>query len=156
MLALGRFDVWNILGFCVKQILTNLFDCAYNIPMQSNKAPKKTRKIVHETVVADSNAAEVTTSPRSVKSSSTKKTEAADMGLTNHQHKTSLVAEPARIENTPSPKTMAAAAPQQQQPSVSREEIAKLAHSYWAARGYTHGSAEADWLRAEQELRTNR
>ncbi len=35
---------------------------------------------------------------------------------------------------------------------ATREEIAKLAFSYWIARGYAHGSAEQDWLRAEQEL----
>jgi hypothetical protein len=34
----------------------------------------------------------------------------------------------------------------------SREEIEKLAQSYWAARGYKDGFAEQDWLRAEQEL----
>ncbi|MGD0096364.1 MAG: DUF2934 domain-containing protein [Terracidiphilus sp.] len=34
----------------------------------------------------------------------------------------------------------------------SREEIERLARSYWAARGYQDGNAEQDWLRAEQEL----
>ncbi len=34
----------------------------------------------------------------------------------------------------------------------SHEEIASLARSYWAARGYGDGFAEQDWLRAEQEL----
>ncbi|HUB77943.1 MAG TPA: DUF2934 domain-containing protein [Bryobacteraceae bacterium] len=34
----------------------------------------------------------------------------------------------------------------------SREEIARLAYSYWEARGYQSGSPEEDWLRAEQEL----
>ncbi len=33
-----------------------------------------------------------------------------------------------------------------------REEIERLARSYWAARGYQDGNAEQDWLRAEQEL----
>jgi hypothetical protein len=33
------------------------------------------------------------------------------------------------------------------------EQIAALAYSYWEARGYETGSPEADWLRAEQELR---
>jgi hypothetical protein len=32
-------------------------------------------------------------------------------------------------------------------------EIAVLAYSYWADRGYQGGSPEEDWLRAEQELR---
>jgi hypothetical protein len=35
---------------------------------------------------------------------------------------------------------------------VTSDEIAKLAYSYWEARGYTGGSSEEDWLRAEQEL----
>jgi|SRR5579871_176137 len=35
----------------------------------------------------------------------------------------------------------------------SREAIAELAYLYWEARGCQGGSAEEDWLRAEQELR---
>ena len=35
------------------------------------------------------------------------------------------------------------------------EEIAKLAYSYWEARGCQGGSADEDWARAEQELRVN-
>jgi hypothetical protein len=37
----------------------------------------------------------------------------------------------------------------------SQDEIARLAYSYWAARGFAGGSSEEDWLRAEQELRAN-
>ena len=37
----------------------------------------------------------------------------------------------------------------------SQDEIARLAYSYWAARGYAGGSSEEDWLRAERELRRN-
>ena len=37
---------------------------------------------------------------------------------------------------------------------VASDEIAKLAYSYWEARGYQGGSSEEDWLRAEQELST--
>ncbi len=33
-----------------------------------------------------------------------------------------------------------------------REAVARLAYSYWEARGYQGGSPEADWLRAEQEI----
>jgi DUF2934 family protein len=33
-----------------------------------------------------------------------------------------------------------------------REQIALLAYSYWQARGYSDGSPEQDWLRAEAEL----
>jgi len=35
----------------------------------------------------------------------------------------------------------------------SREEIERLAKSYWASRGFQDGYAEQDWLQAEQELR---
>ncbi len=37
--------------------------------------------------------------------------------------------------------------------SVSREEIAKLAHQLWLERGRQHGDHESDWLRAEELLR---
>lgn len=36
---------------------------------------------------------------------------------------------------------------------VSQEEVAKLAHRFWAERGYQHGKHVDDWFRAEQELR---
>lgn len=37
----------------------------------------------------------------------------------------------------------------------SQDEIARVAYSYWAARGYAGGSSEEDWLRAERELSGN-
>ena len=37
--------------------------------------------------------------------------------------------------------------------TVDREAIARLAYSYWEARGFVGGSPEEDWLRAERELR---
>lgn len=36
---------------------------------------------------------------------------------------------------------------------VPHQEIAQLAHRYWAERGHPHGDADTDWYRAEQELR---
>jgi hypothetical protein len=35
----------------------------------------------------------------------------------------------------------------------SRDQIERLAYLYWLDRGCQEGSAEEDWLRAEQELR---
>jgi hypothetical protein len=46
------------------------------------------------------------------------------------------------------------AAKKQETTAPSREEIARLAERYWAERGWPEGSAEQDWLRAEQELKT--
>jgi hypothetical protein len=37
-----------------------------------------------------------------------------------------------------------------------REEIARLAYSYYEARGGQDGSSEDDWFRAEQEVRRRR
>jgi hypothetical protein len=34
----------------------------------------------------------------------------------------------------------------------SREAVARLAYSYWEARGYQGGSPDEDWNRAEREL----
>jgi Protein of unknown function (DUF2934) len=36
---------------------------------------------------------------------------------------------------------------------VSHEEVAMLAHRFWAERGHQHGHHEEDWYRAEEELR---
>lgn len=41
-------------------------------------------------------------------------------------------------------------------PELKTDEIARLAHSYWEARGCQGGSADEDWLRAEQELRARK
>lgn len=41
-------------------------------------------------------------------------------------------------------------------PELNTEEVARLAYFYWEARGRDGGSAEEDWLRAEQELRTRK
>jgi hypothetical protein len=38
-------------------------------------------------------------------------------------------------------------------PVVDHEDIARLAYSYWEARGFCGGSPEEDWLRAQEELR---
>jgi hypothetical protein len=39
-------------------------------------------------------------------------------------------------------------------PAPTREDIARLAEKYWAERGWPEGSAEQDWLRAENELKS--
>jgi hypothetical protein len=39
---------------------------------------------------------------------------------------------------------------------IEPSEIASLAYSYWESRGSQGGSPEADWLRAEQQLRAGK
>jgi hypothetical protein len=36
--------------------------------------------------------------------------------------------------------------------SVTHDDIAALAHRFWAERGFKHGNDAEDWLRAEQVL----
>jgi hypothetical protein len=36
---------------------------------------------------------------------------------------------------------------------LAHKKIARLAYSYWEARGCPEGSSQEDWLRAEEELR---
>ncbi len=49
--------------------------------------------------------------------------------------------------------TPTAAEPKTAQMKISDEEVARLAHRYWAERGGQHGNHVDDWLRAERELR---
>jgi len=41
----------------------------------------------------------------------------------------------------------------QTNPENPREAIAQIACSYWESRGYQHGGALEDWVRAEHEYR---
>ncbi len=73
------------------------------------------------------------------------------------------MAQPVKKANT-AKKTAKAATAQKAAPSnltqmkapekkASPEEVARLAHRFWAERGRQHGKHEEDWFRAEQELR---
>ena len=56
------------------------------------------------------------------------------------------------VSETPSSNSAAGTATE----AIDRQAIARLAYSYWVARGFNGGSAEEDWLRAEREIRTGR
>jgi hypothetical protein len=67
---------------------------------------------------------------------------------------------PVDLGNVPAtapPTSLAREAPADLEPIADREptadEIARLAYSYWEARGGQGGSADEDWFRAERELR---
>jgi len=57
--------------------------------------------------------------------------------------------QPAAVLETPTVETPAVQISKQ-------DEIAKLAFSYWEARGCQGGSPEQDWARAEQEVHSRR
>ena len=69
------------------------------------------------------------------------------------------VARPSTVEVSSAPKAapeVLAAAPAVEVTAPAdtfQEAVARVAYSYWEARGFAGGSPEADWLRAERELR---
>ena len=77
---------------------------------------------------------------------------------TTRKPKTETAAKPKSVK-APA-KTVQAAAKPAAKPSnltvmgPSKEQIAALAHKYWAERGFKHGQDANDWFRAEQELRS--
>ena len=136
--------------------------------MQSSKPSKKASKQVNETVTTaqEVNAAEVTSKPRA-RSSKTKKSEPTESGTVKHHHKTApfAVAEPVVLEVTKEATLASVAVPAPTRVEISttpsvqtvtQAQIAELAYAYWIERGCPHGSAEADWLRAERELLESR
>jgi hypothetical protein len=134
--------------------------------MQSKKTAKKSPKTTEEAVivpetnpVAELKAARPSRSAKNAE----KKPETATPSKTHR--KASPVSAPAVSPEPANPvKVMAAAAGAEiaavDSPiidpvgtlTVPTEEVARLAYSYWVARGYSHGSHEDDWIRAEQEL----
>jgi hypothetical protein len=107
------------------------------------------------------NKTKATATPR-IDSASTKKEKAAEVAKTTTTPRKGI-ALVAKVEAAK--KTKAAAKPRKiatkkdsaiaiSQPAVvSREWIEQLAYQFWEQRGYQHGHALQDWLRAEQELR---
>jgi hypothetical protein len=109
--------------------------------MQSSKPTKKTKG-----AAAAPAASEQAAKARSTESSTLKST-AEKSDTVKQSRKTGLSAPtPAAATHSDPPK----------QPSykpVAHDEIAKLAYSFWAARGFQYGSPEEDWLRAERQLK---
>jgi len=110
--------------------------------MQSNKSSKKTTKLADQTLAPTPEsimASEAKPKSRTLKSSTPKKSETSGSASPKHHHKVSL---------SPVPEIR----PTESKPNATHDDIARLAYSLWAARGYTVGSPEADWFTAEQQL----
>lgn len=122
--------------------------------MQLKKASKKTAKAAELTApVAEAAVTpEPAAKPRVSKSSKSKKIEGIDMTSGKRHHKP---ASPVISETTLQSATLPVNAkpiPDVPASAISIAKISQLAYSYWVERGYAHGSAEEDWLRAEREL----
>jgi hypothetical protein len=126
--------------------------------MQLNKASKKTSKSAEKAAapVAEKPAVADVPKPRATRSSKTKKSEGIEMTSGKNLHKP---ASPAIVTPQTETPNLTASTPHVEAKPITRpvapvaiEEIAKLAYSYWVERGYAHGGAQEDWLRAEREL----
>ncbi|MCC6395197.1 MAG: DUF2934 domain-containing protein [Bryobacterales bacterium] len=61
---------------------------------------------------------------------------------------------PAAVAETPSAANAGAwpKAAAREMFAYPHDEIARLAYSFWEQRGYQHGNAVEDWLRAERQV----
>ncbi len=138
--------------------------------MQSNKTSKKTRKIADENVASPESVinGETAATPRTSRSSKPKSETGESASMKLHRKATSIPTQEtapaneiqsAPEVNAPAGKAAAAAVgsnSMQEQPRVTHEEIARLAHAYSVERGNGHGSPVDDWVRAERELLSRR
>lgn len=125
--------------------------------MQSSKTSNKTRAKAKEINVPVTT--EQATQPRVTKASgsSQSKNEPTSEATAARHRKVQPTVEQLSNEVTPTAtNAVVTTAPPQDADSVtvSREEIAKLAHSFWVMRNYAPGSPEEDWLRAESQLKS--
>jgi hypothetical protein len=125
--------------------------------MQSKKASNTIRKgaDIPVDVTPDGTMADKGGTSRTPKSKPKK--ESSDLGSVRHRKPRSVdVLEDNRVTaNDPGSRAAHAATGSFAEKASARpsdEQIAKLAYSFWEARGFEHGFAEHDWLRAEREL----
>jgi hypothetical protein len=111
--------------------------------MQSSKTSKKTSKSAQPAAAPLANDQAV--KPRA-KSSTSKPETATSVAVAQPRKATVPAPIPAAATHSDQPKQV----PVKQ---ITHDDIAKLAHSLWAARGFAHGFAEEDWLRAERQLK---
>jgi hypothetical protein len=142
--------------------------------MQSNKTSKKTRNNADETASPMPDTAmtsDTAATPRASKSSKPKNETGETAPAKRHRKAATVVAPQeesvaatgAAVAMAPEPTITLQSAATEPEPAIqvemsatstrpSRDEVARLAYSYWLARGCGHGSHQEDWFRAEREL----
>jgi hypothetical protein len=137
--------------------------------MPSSKTTKKTRQTKEEVPTSEVVANPETAKLRQPRATKAKAEPVEPSAAMRHRKAVAGKTEPKpAAESVPQPKalaaTAAAAAPsstpvvnsfpkETATPALlSDNEVAVLAYSYYAARGFQHGFAEEDWLRAEQVI----
>ena len=81
---------------------------------------------------------------------------AAQPALAPKRRRAPAAASKPRARKTVAPAAQSAATNGQYEASceITREDIARLAYTFWQQRGCQGGSPEDDWFRAENELRS--
>jgi len=142
--------------------------------MQSGKSTKKTKKSTAESPEAIRELDSPKTAKRAVKPLATSPAPAKESAIpaptttkpraTSAERPLHRAAKPAPVLVEPkreAPLAMAAAAGTSKEGAIgigaprplTHDDIAKLAYSYWLARGQQGGNQYEDWIRAERELR---
>ena len=112
--------------------------------------PAKAASLKPKTSVAPAAEGQLESSNRTAKS----KTPPAKSTAVTHRHKKPEIPElELRVENSPAPLAAAPALVRKTVVEPANEDIAKLAYSYYVARGYQDGNQADDWFRASAELR---
>ena len=135
--------------------------------VSSLKKPSRSRILTSDTELPTTG--EVAMSPEAQLESTSRtakpKAPRAKSTAVTHRHKKLEIApvaemEPLRVESSPAPLVDVVAKPAKAvEPSAAKavepgnDEIAKLAYSYYVARGYQGGNQADDWFRAVSELR---
>jgi hypothetical protein len=85
----------------------------------------------------------------------TKKTETENLAPAEPTKRRTAAPKSTAVNHKHTTKTIKTLAPTEIPVRIfTQEEIAKLAYSYWEARGCQGGSAQNDWFQAEQELKS--
>jgi hypothetical protein len=112
------------------------------------KAPAKTVRKRSTTSASKTSATEVMAPASGEKKAATRKKSAVAEAAVTHRH--AKKQESTSLE-LPVAVVAPAATPARYEPS--HDEVAKLAYSYYVARGYQPGDQQADWFRAVEELK---
>ena len=129
-----------------------MFGLAKIIAMQSENTSKTTRKNAKAKTLETVETPKAEVKTRATKSSPTKSS-ASKKSAASPKHHHSAAPEKLKAAK---PIALAEIAEETtticEEKEIGHEDIARLAHSFWAARNYVQGSPDEDWLRAEKEL----
>ena len=115
-------------------------------PLAAEKAPAKTVRKRSTASASKTSATESKAPASGEKKAATRKKSAVAEAAVTHRHAK-------KQESTSLELPVTVVAPVATPYEPSHDEVAKLAYSYYVARGYQPGDQQADWFRAVEELK---